>query len=203
MNELDPPGQIPAEEESGMLDIFDDPAKFALPQNYAQTAVRKVLLRIPVGKPNAHTFFRVHPEPEYRLDVLLLKHGTDRDMYLVVPTLRDQLENFAKPHRIYVYVTRDGNVGLWPVALAGSDGRGNAWWDSAHDAAARAMKDWLRVESNMASGCYDIFVPVNDGVFPPPEWPELTMSKLIRLGFKETLIDRDDHLVLKQLRGEA
>jgi hypothetical protein len=38
---------------------------------------------------------------------------------------------------------------------------------------------------------------------PAPVWPDHTLQDLIRVAFKERLIDRADHPVLKRLWGEA
>ena len=36
-----------------------------------------------------------------------------------------------------------------------------------------------------------------------PEWPDLTFAEILRLAFKQRVIDSYDHPFLKQLRGEA
>jgi len=36
-----------------------------------------------------------------------------------------------------------------------------------------------------------------------PEWPEMPLADILRLGFKDKLIQTLDHVVLRQLRGEA
>ena len=47
-----------------------------LPQDYASTVgVKKVLTTVPIHKPGKQTFFRVHPDPAYQLDTMVLEKG--------------------------------------------------------------------------------------------------------------------------------
>lgn len=184
------------------LDIFSDPAKLALPAGYSMP-VEQMLLRLAVDKPHKQSFFRVHPDEQFRLQVLLLEYGDSREKYLVVPGLHQELVGQAQPYTLYFYVTREGTAGLWPVRLPGHDGKTNAWWDTAHAAAKIAMGEWVRMESDMGAGSYKIHVPRKDGVIPDPQWPSLSVPEALRLGFQNRVIDTGDHIVLKKLRGEA
>ena len=38
---------------------------------------------------------------------------------------------------------------------------------------------------------------------PDPEWPTLSFQELLRIAFRDRLIDRLDHPVIKRLRGLA
>ena len=75
------------------------------------------------------------------------------------------------------------------------------WWRSGREAAALAMHNWVRVKANMDLGAYDIFKA--ECAMAEPEWPELTYWELIRIAFRDHLIDRIDHPVIKRLRGLA
>lgn len=185
------------------MDIFDNEAAFALPQNYASVGVKKVHLHVPVKRPAKQTFVRVRPEPEYRRDVFLLEHGDDREMYLVSTAVSAAVSSFARPYRLYVYITRQNALCLWPIRLEGTDGRSNAWWTSAREAAEKAMEGWIRIEPDMAMGSYNIYVPEDASVMPAPEWPGLSMTEILRLAFKDRVIESTDHIVLKKLRGAA
>jgi len=87
------------------------------------------------------------------------------------------------------------------VRLPGPDGKDMNWWKSAREAAVLAMKDWVRIKANMNLGAYDIFQP--DGVIPDPEWPQRGFWELIKIAFRDHLIDRIDHPVIKRLRGQV
>ena len=53
----------------------------------------------------------------------------------------------------------------------------------------------------MNIGAYDIFTA--EGNLKEPEWPELSIDELLKIAFKNKIINRLDHQVLLQLRGEA
>src|SRR6478609_3886455 len=82
-----------------------DPVSLRLSANEAVLA-KKVLLRVPVRKPSKSEFFRVHPEPKYSIDTLLLEH--ERDFFLVMPQMRDAVLADAKPYLIYTVMNRQG-----------------------------------------------------------------------------------------------
>jgi hypothetical protein len=49
-------------------------------------------------------------------------------------------------------------------------------------------------------GAYDVITPIS--VFDPPKWPE-NPDELLRKGFRDRVIDKVDHPVIKRLRGVA
>jgi hypothetical protein len=85
------------------------------------------------------------------------------------------------------------------VPLPGPDGRRNGWHDSAHAAAELATKQWTRIKAHNSAGQYVTSVAV--AKIPEPEWPDLSFSELLRLAFKDALIDTINHPVVQRLRG--
>ena len=65
----------------------------------------------------------------------LIELKEDNEFYLVAPAMAVELEGEYSHYTLYTVVTRQGVVRLWPVRLAGPDGKSNTWWDSAHEAA--------------------------------------------------------------------
>jgi len=63
------------------------------------------------------------------------------------------------------------------------------------------MTRWLRVKANMDLGAYDMYEAT--AAIPDPVWPTATLRELLKIGFRESLIDDLDHPVLKRLRGES
>lgn len=181
------------------LDIFSDPSKLLLSASFAITT-EKVVLQIPVKRPNKQDFFRIHSDRANWPRVLLLTDEATREVFLVSPTLHHAVANLAMPFVLYPYLTRAGDLGLWPVRSPGPDGRSNDWWDSAHAAAEYAVDHWIRLESG--PGRYVPYRAVNEGGFPEPIWPKNALSDLLRLGFEHRLIQSGDHALLKKLRGE-
>jgi hypothetical protein len=52
----------------------------------------------------------------------------------------------------------------------------------------------------MNLGAYEIFRA--ESAMPEPEWPQLGFWELIKIAFRDHLIDRIDHPVIQRLRGQ-
>jgi len=53
---------------------------------------------------------------------------------------------------------------------------------------------------NMSSGSYDVYRAT--GKFPEPEWPKLTFNELLRIAFRNRIIEDFNQPVLQKLTGE-
>jgi hypothetical protein len=180
-----------------------DPANLRLDQSFVESAgVKKLLTTIPVGKPNKQDFVRVCADPTYRAPLVgLIVLEEDRETYLVPPALSHELAGEFKPYTLYTCVNRQGVVRLWPVRIPEADTRVLEWHRSAAEAAQLAMTQWVRVKANTSIGAYEMFVA--SGVMVEPQWPELPFSELLRIAFRDRLVDRLDHPVVNRLRGIA
>lgn len=181
------------------VDPFANVAALRLSPDATTVAVRKVLTRVPVRKPSNQEFFRVHPGEDFRLDTGVIELRDDREVYMILPELRDALADEIRVVRLYTCISRGGAVFLWSVPLPSPDGRRCSWHDSAHDAAALAQHQWTRIKADMGAGLYETSVAVAE--IPEPEWPDLAFADLLRLAFKDSLIDSADHPVVQRLRG--
>jgi hypothetical protein len=171
-----------------------------LDQSFVESAgVKKLLTTVPVRKPNAQDFVRVHSDPEYRATLAIIELKEDREIYLVPPSIARELRGEFVMATIFAAINRQGVVFLWPVRLPASDGRVLEWHRSAAEAAQLAMRRWLRIKANMSLGAYEMFEAAS--TIPDPEWPELSLQELLRIGFRDRLVDRLDHAVVKRLRG--
>jgi hypothetical protein len=178
-----------------------DPATLRLDQTFIDGGVKKLLTTVPVRRPNPQDFVRTREDPEYRLTVALIELRDDRETYLVPPILAQELIGEITAFQIYTTINRQGVVFLWPVKLPNPDGRQIEWHRSACEAAEIAMRRWVRVKANMALGAYEIFEAA--GVIPDPEWPNVPFPELLRIAFRNRLVDHLDHPVIKRLRGEC
>jgi hypothetical protein len=166
--------------------------------------VRKVLLSVPVRKPDKTWFVRVHPDPAYRLQTAVVELKDDwGETYLVAKTLWQELatEVTFSPRALFTAINRQGVVFLWPVRLPGPDGRHDEWSRTALEAVERATKRWVRVLPNLGLSAYEVFEAT--GSLPDPEWPEATFRELLDRGFRDRRIDEPNHPVLRKLRGEV
>ena len=186
-----------------MNDVLDpfDPASLRLDQTFTDgTAVKKLITTIPVRKPSRQDFVRVHPDTAFRLSpAAIIELKEDREVYLVTPTIAPDLVGELVAATIYTAINRQGVVHLWPVRLPAPDGKHNAWHRSAEAAADVAMRRWVRLTANMSLGAYDIFKAAAN--IPDPTWPELPFTELLKIAFRDRLVDRPDHPVILQLRG--
>jgi hypothetical protein len=174
-------------------------ARLRLSQDFARTSAgKKVLLTVPVRKPNRQEFIRVHPDMRFEAAVLTLKE--EREAYIVAPELRDDLVGEWAPTVLLLALSRQNVVFIWPLKLPGEDGRLDPWNESALGIADLATRSWLRVVSNRGLGAYEAFQTVTE--LPDPEWPDRTIEELIDIAFRGRIIDRADHPVLRRLRGE-
>ncbi|MER3448117.1 MAG: hypothetical protein C4291_15420 [Candidatus Dadabacteria bacterium] len=183
------------------LDPFD-PDKLRLAPSMITAPVKKHVITVPVRKPSKEWFIRCHANQEYRLETCVVELKEDREIYLVDSKVRDLLASESTfGHRLLITtINRQGTVFLWPIRLAGPDGRHDTWSKSALEAANIATKRWIRIQANISLGAYEVYEAIGD--LEAPEWPELAFKELLRIAFKNRYIDSLDHPVLKRLRGE-
>ncbi len=176
--------------------------EIALSQDYATTVgIKKVLTNVPVRKPDKQTFFRVHPDLDYQLDTMVLEMKEERETYLVMPNLRDEMAGEITPKTIFTCITRQGDCFLWPIKLPGEDGRLDPWNQSAFDAAEIGKERWIRLVANLTLGAYQVYEAT--GALPDPKWPDVTFKKLVTLAFKGKVIEDYEHVILRRLRGAS
>lgn len=180
-----------------------DPEQLRLSQDFtANVGVEKVLLTIPVRKPDRQKFIRVRSGEEWRLAVGMVELKEEREIYVVRPDVARQLTDDIMSNRLLVTCTdRQGSLFLWPLRLP-SDGRQNKWTDTALDCAKLAERQWVRVVADMGGGAYTAYVATSDSL-PEPEWPNKSFGELLELAFKKHIIDSLDHAVIRQLLGAA
>ena len=167
----------------------------------ATVGAKPVLATVPVRKPGRQDWFRINPDPAYRLITVLIEIKDDRELFLVDPDLQEELALEGIGVELLTAINRQGVVTLWPLRLPDASGRSNAWHESARIAAAQAEREWTRMVANMSLGAYELFASVGD--LPEPDWPTEPFRELFKIAFRGRLIDTRDHLVLKRLRGEV
>lgn len=179
-----------------------DPSKLRLSQNFvADTPVEKLLTMVPVRKPDKQWFVRTHPDPQYRMEMLVIADKEENEYYPVMPELANNVVAEARPMLMQTAITRAGVVFLWPVTLPDADGKHNPWHRSALDAQERARECWVRVVANKNLGGYDLQAAM--GEIPEPIWPKQDFRELLTIAFRNSIITSLDHPLLRRLRGEV
>jgi hypothetical protein len=177
-------------------------ANLRLSQNFqAAIGVTKRLTTVPVRRAGPQDFFRVHPSPEYALQTMLLEFKDDNEVYLVDPSLWHVLAGELVPKVLYVTVSRQGVVRLWPIRLPDEEGKLDDWNRSALEAAEIGKTHWIRLRANRSLGAYEVFEAQGD--IADPEWPDLTLQQIVEIAFKGRFITSWDHPALRRLRGEG
>ena len=178
-----------------------DLASMRLSQDFASAiGVKKRITTVPVRKPNRQEFVRVHPDAAYRLDTAVVELKSERETYVVAPSLWPEVSGELIYKRLLATMTRQNVLILWPIRLPGEDGRIDQWNQSAMIAAERATECWVRVASDRHLGAYELFEAPAD--LPDPVWPDISFQEIFDIAFRGRQIDDINHPVLKQLRGE-
>ena len=84
-----------------------DPSRLRLTQDFVQLGgVRKQVVTVPVRKPTREEFVRVHPDPAYALDTMILEFKDSREIYLLDPGLRSELatESTVSARRLHTAI---------------------------------------------------------------------------------------------------
>lgn len=164
-----------------------------------EIAVEKVLLAVPVRKPRPGDFFRVHPDPDLSAVIKVFK-SDDGETYLVNPAVQDIFGQQVVTVRLFYCFSRYGGPFLWPVRVPVNGEKDNSYWETARAAAAKAIDDWHRIETNLVAKNY-VAVRAR-GTIPAPAWPELPYPDILQLAFKNAVINNPDHSVVKSFLGE-
>jgi hypothetical protein len=191
---------IDADAVTDIEDAFSNLDNLRLTQDFAATVgVKKLLVTIPVRRPNPQDFVRVHPEAAFREAFPAIELKDERELYVVNRNMQAELSTECVSATLFTTINRQGVLSLWPVRLPGPDGKTNEWWRSAREAAELAMTKWVRIKANMSLGAYEIFSA--ESVMQEPTWPELSFNELLRIAFRDRIISSPDHPVVKRLRG--
>jgi hypothetical protein len=181
-------------------DIFTDLSKLcSTPVGGESTITEKVLSVVPVRKPSKECFFRVHPE--HHIDAAVLELKEEGDTLVIAPHLLPYLigEACVVHKRLQLAITRQGVPFIWPLRHP-REGKRDLWATSAMDAATLAVSQWVRIQSKMTLGAYEIsFAKVEADVV----WPTQSFNEIMRIAFKGSTITSLDHPALRQLRGEV
>ncbi|MEN9722597.1 MAG: hypothetical protein RJB38_583 [Pseudomonadota bacterium] len=178
-------------------DLFDNIHRLRVGSNFTEKSnPQKVLVTVPVRKPEPQEFFRVHPAEEYQFDTYTVEVKSKKEHYLIEPNLIPYLPSDAKPKLIFTCINAQGVVFLYPLPL-GQAARANDYTRSAFTAVELAKKSWVRMTANETLKAYDIWEGSIE--IPDPDWPTQPMTELLRIAFRERFIDSIEHPIIKQL----
>ena len=130
-----------------------DPAALRLDGGLAAAqGVKKVLVSVPVRKPEKSWFVRAHPDESYRVQTGVVELKEDRELFLVDKKLWPGLVGEAtfRPKMLVTAINRQGVLFLWELNLPRRDGKVDEWTRTALEAVQMARDNWVRVTANMS-----------------------------------------------------
>ena len=138
-----------------------------------------------------------------RIETLLIKVEEDGEFYLVRPDIAHALRD-AKIYELYPWISRQGSIGLWPIAGPDPDGKINAWHVSARRACHELMRRWGQVCTEGRGGSGGYIVEAARAPYPDPVWPEnVDLDRMLELAFEDRDLDSLDHPIVQKLLGTA
>lgn len=173
-----------------------------IPATYGATlGVKKLLTKVPVGKPKKPQFFRTYDSAAMTFPAVMLEDKEARENYILVPAVAQELATMALPVQLHVAIDRQNNLFLIPVPLPNESGNRNSWHESLNQAVEHSKQHWIRIAANMAVGGYDVFQA--EGALPEPDWPSYSINELIQVAFRGKIITNLSHPVVQALLGRA
>jgi hypothetical protein len=199
----DAQGQTAPSSPAPEIDPFD-PQTYRVSQTLAAAAgVKRHLTELPVCKPRAEWWVRRHPDPEFSLSTWVIELREDQDVYLVLPPLWPSLMGKVsfRPKTLHLAVTMQGKLFFWLVNRPPDETKEPDKWSRTPMEAARLAKDrWTHLYWDPEARQHR--VETSDSTVEP-EWPDLPVRELLKVAFKDRVIDTLDHPVLRRLRGET
>lgn len=132
---------------------------------------------IPIRKPSASEFIRVHPDYE-QVHQLNLKNYQDQ-WYLAHPG-RDANQN-RSPHSLFLCVSSTQRYFFWPVKCEHLD---NSWMISSFKAIHTAIWHWVTISSDQKCQKYQV-KPVETPLLEPV-WPQQSILELLNQTLQPT-----------------
>jgi hypothetical protein len=155
---------------------------------------------VPVKRPDKHWWFMATSDPSLLLRAFVYTDRDERETYYILPSIRSLLEGFFRFVELTPCITRQGTPFIFPVPLPNDTSRkggSRSWNDSSRACAERARHGFVRMESDLQAQSYRIRI-AKEGL-PPPVWPDWDRVKWLDLAFKNKIIDRPDHIIIRQL----
>jgi hypothetical protein len=177
--------------------------RLRVPIDYEGDAgVRKLLTVVPARRPHRQEWIWVHPHEDYRETFMCVELKEEGEIYLCLPHVARELPGEIGRRTIYTVQNASRVTFLWPVKVAAPGERLDTWSLSAHEVAAKAMHQRIRLSANRSLGAYETMVTESTPIGFEPKWPEASFKELIKLAFRGgKLIENFDHPVIRQLRG--
>jgi hypothetical protein len=187
-------------------DGLDNLEDYALAQDFNPNTVEPnppVLCR----RPPADVYFRVRPGKEHTMTAGIYEPSDDDsgrgDIFLVKPNMFPAFGNLISPRQLFVCLTAQGKVYLWPAKLPrpGRRGGGMRYSETGLKGAELGKTKWVRVWADQDFQCYRTEHPMDE--FPEPDWSNVPpLLELVRRAFDDgRIIASSSHPEVRRLLG--
>ena len=171
-----------------------------LPDNFSNSVGGiKLPTKPSFGKLSDKRFSRVHPGADYQLPIFLVDDKDAGEVYLCTHEMSAYLGKMAQPKLLRLAVDNSNTPKIIAQPILDQVSRPNLWHTSMIEAIELAEVDWIRIQSNMPAGQYDIIRAASD--LGEPQWPSESMDKLIEAVFLGHVISDPSHPLVRQLQG--
>lgn len=163
--------------------------------------LKRVVIQVPVKKPNKQKYFRVMEDAAYEISVPVIELKEEGDYYLAKPDVLPYLLGECKFVRLNLAYYDDGTVFLIPTPLPDEDNptKWNSWHRSLDMVVKRAREVWVRAIPDKSVSGYLLMEA--QGNISAPRLPDLPMNEYVKIAFKDKIITGLDHPVVKSLLG--
>jgi hypothetical protein len=186
----------------GPAGIFDDLESLKLSQDEVGILGSPELIElVPVRKPRKQEFFRVRPGDENCFTTVIYEDQQTRDNYFITPSMLPFARSITDVSVVTLvqFMTRQNVFGVFPLKLATDATAKNSWQTTAMAAAQHAKTKWIRIQADMMLSGYRIYAA--ESQLGEPKWPELSLSEVLNIAFKDKVIDSQDHSMVNQMLG--
>jgi hypothetical protein len=184
----------------------EDLARLRLnPARLTDMPSKKLVTVIQVRRPDPGEFFRTKINDILECYAFVENDG-GKEIYPATPEIADEYSNEVKPYKFVPYISRYGDLKVWPIRLYEDDSRVDSWTASANDAILLAADTWIRITSNRRNSAYDIYPLPPTLTIPEPEWPpEASPENVVTLAFRarKKIVEDREHPVIRRLDGRA
>ena len=160
----------------------------------------EVITQVTIRKPYKTDFVRVHPDEKFSFGpVAIYEDHQYRCTYLVDKGLITLLGDYFSPAVLVTTISKQGALFLWPLKLPKINGRDNAWYQTAREAAEMAKENWLKILPDHSLKKYKVTIASGD--LGEPKWPALTIDEIMEKILIHNYIGDENHPVIQRLQG--
>ena len=165
--------------------------------------MEKLPPKLSCGTASGRGFFAVHPDPDMRPLVMLVKPDggdlEDEDWLLVDADVEDDLADVGMMYELVLCRTSNGGHFLWRLKVEEPGSRMDGYTESAREALEEHVGRWIKLKGDRKARLYEV---IKGSPVKTIRWPEFDIDELVRRAFKGRVVASEDHELIRRLRGD-